>query len=172
MVKAASENSLGFLPSVVLINAGTNDCVQDLDIPDVKNRMASLIDNLRDNISNVTIILSTLLPNANTDAQPRIDEVNGGYEDLVNERRDLGQKMILAQMDDGFITVDDLVDGTHPNDYGYTKMAAVWYHALVEAEEAGYLSAPADSPLTNDEENSPDDGEIVDPGLPAYEPVF
>ncbi|KAL1847231.1 hypothetical protein VTK73DRAFT_10412 [Phialemonium thermophilum] len=36
----------------------------------------------------------------------------------------------------------ELVDGTHPDDAGYRKMAAIWYRALVDASAAGFLQKP------------------------------
>ncbi|KAK2765017.1 hypothetical protein FQN54_008716 [Arachnomyces sp. PD_36] len=154
-VQAASESSIRFLPNVVLINAGTNDCTkEDLYIPNVRKDMEDLIDNLQKKIPDVTIILSTLLPTTNPISIPHLGPVNDDYRALVKERRDNGQKIVLADMNDGFLTVDDLVDGTHPNDYGYSKMASVWWDAILEAQKADFLTAPHDTPLVDDASGS------------------
>ncbi len=36
----------------------------------------------------------------------------------------------------------DLVDGTHPNDLGYQKMATIWHRGIREASSKGFLSVP------------------------------
>lgn len=47
-------------------------------------------------------------------------------------------------MNDGFITLADMGDDTHPNDYGYKKMASVWWPAFQTVELNGWLTAPLD----------------------------
>lgn len=54
------------------------------------------------------------------------------------------KSLVLADMNDGFITTADLNDDIHPTDAGYKKMAAVWWAALQEAEKNGLLTAPPD----------------------------
>ena len=68
---------------------------------------------------------------------------------VVPHYRGINQKLMLAEMDDGFITLDDLGDETHPNDAGYKKMAAVWWAAFQEVERNGWLSPPQDNGLTD-----------------------
>jgi hypothetical protein len=52
--------------------------------------------------------------------------------------------VILADMNDGFITQSDLstVDGIHPNDFGYEKMAAVWWNAFQDPDFQAQISPP------------------------------
>lgn len=47
-------------------------------------------------------------------------------------------------MNNGFITTADFADETHPNDYGYKKMASVWWAAFQIAEHNEWLTAPPD----------------------------
>lgn len=54
------------------------------------------------------------------------------------------RKLILADMNDGFITQADLNDDTHPTDFGYKKMASVWWAAFQTVEQNGWLTAPAE----------------------------
>jgi hypothetical protein len=55
--------------------------------------------------------------------------------------------VILADMNDGFITQSDLstIDGIHPNDFGYEKMAAVWWNAFQDP----FFQAQISPPLNN-----------------------
>jgi len=55
-------------------------------------------------------------------------------------------RVILADMNDGFLTQADLSpDGIHPNDFGYQKMAAVWFSAFSDPAFQNQISAPQDN---------------------------
>lgn len=60
------------------------------------------------------------------------------------------KKLIVADMNDGFITVADLNDDTHPTDAGYKKMASVWWAAMQQVEKNGWLTAPPDTGVADD----------------------
>ena len=134
---------------MVLINAGTNDCLKNISIPHTGERMRSLInDILKDDDSrNATIVLSTLIPSHNQDIVANLPKVNRQYRDLVKSMRKEGARIVLADMnpegeggDDRLSWPTDYIgkgkkkaDDTHPNDGGYKKMANVWYKAIEEA---------------------------------------
>ena len=148
-VKAAAHKSLKYEPNVVLINAGTNDCLKNISIPHTGARMRSLInDILKDDDSrNATVVLSTLIPSHNKDIVANLPKVNRQYRDLVKSMRKEGARIVLADMnpegeggDDRLSWPKDYIgkgkekaDDTHPNDGGYKKMATVWYKAIEEA---------------------------------------
>lgn len=90
-------NSLQFLPNVVLINAGVNDCTYNDDISNIGNRMSSLLDTVFNNIANTTVILSTLLPSLDSTVASCHDSVNSQYRSLVTTRSGQGQKIVLAE---------------------------------------------------------------------------
>jgi len=50
---------------------------------------------------------------------------------------------VLAEMDNGWITVDQLPDGTHPSDDGFKKMARQFYDGINKAYQAGFLAPPS-----------------------------
>ncbi|KAL4804047.1 SGNH hydrolase-type esterase domain-containing protein [Aspergillus unguis] len=171
----ASKGSMKMQPNVILINAGTNDGLQDVHVTDADDRMNSLIDGIFAAIPNTTVVLSTLIPN--THAQSVMNRINAEYRNVVARRRQNGDRLILAEMS-YFISKDRLVDGTHPDDQGYREMAAVWWAAIQEAENEGFLQKPngvtrtmaADLAGRNGtaEGMGLDDGPIEDPKLPAY----
>jgi len=107
--------------------------------------METLLDECFENSPGTVILLSTLLPNGN--AQQAIDEINDAYRSTVSRRQEEGQKILLAEMADGFITRNDIWDGIHPTRLGAQKMAAVWFHRIQEAERRGWLQAPNDVDL-------------------------
>ncbi|RDW67257.1 SGNH/GDSL hydrolase family protein [Aspergillus mulundensis] len=176
-IAEAAVNSTRMQPNVILINAGTNDCIQNVNIRDADTRLDALITHLFSSIPNTTIILSTLLPN--DFASAAVHRVSQEYRNLVARRRNAGDRLVLAEMA-YFITADQLVDGTHPSDRGYREMASVWWAAIRTAEEEGKLSEPngvAGAVLKDlvgrngtaaSEGRGLDDGPVEDPGLPVY----
>lgn len=64
------------------------------------------------------------------------------------------KKIVLADMNDGFITLADMNDDTHPTDFGYKKMASVWWAAFQKVELNGWLTAPPDVGIADDSTTS------------------
>ncbi|KAL2820826.1 SGNH hydrolase-type esterase domain-containing protein [Aspergillus cavernicola] len=155
MVKAAAASSLTYKPNIVLINAGTNDCRRNIDIPNAGVRMRSLIETLisAEDMDNTLIVLSTLLPSGNRAISSRTPNVNNQYRRLVRTMRREGVSIVLADMDldggSGRITYPEdyiangVTDSTHPSDKGYEKMAAIWDGSIVDASHQGLLVRPA-----------------------------
>lgn len=154
-VKAASKNSLLYLPNVVLINAGTNDCFGSVDIPNAGRRMRVLIEELLGSpgMDKTTVILSTLIPCGNAGADGNRKNpggVNDQYRELVTQMRGEGRRIVLADMDppaphagNGWMKLaTDYADDTHPNDAGFKKMAYVWSLAILEGSSRHFLQAP------------------------------
>ncbi|KAF9893921.1 hypothetical protein FE257_008892 [Aspergillus nanangensis] len=155
-IKAAAQYSLQYEPNVVLINAGTNDCRESLHIPQAGERMESLIYSILDarGMDKTTIILSTLLPSIEPSTASNIPSVNQQYRELAKSLQAENVPIVLADMnpDDtdaagrltfpGDFDHDGVVDHTHPNDHGYTKMATFWYKAILDASERGFLKVP------------------------------
>lgn len=125
-----SRNSYGYKPNVVLINAGTNDANANngggLDLNGAGARMESLINDLwgAPDMRNTLIVLSTVLPTTAPGRDARV-VINNQYSALITRLRNNGRPIILADMD--YVTTGDLVDGVHPNDFGFVKMANVWW---------------------------------------------
>ncbi|PKY03913.1 SGNH hydrolase [Aspergillus campestris IBT 28561] len=141
-VAKEAEKTIPQAPNLILINAGTNDAIQNNDIDTIDDRMNALLDRLF-TIPDTTVILSTLIPNGNPGVQPRVDRINTQYRDIVRRRRQEYNRIVLAEMSQ-FIKLSDLQDDdkTHPTDAGYKKMAAVWWAAIEQAEKESLLRAP------------------------------
>ncbi|KAL1612344.1 hypothetical protein SLS60_000570 [Paraconiothyrium brasiliense] len=153
-------------PNLILLNAGTNDCVQADDstltpvdtgitwVTKIPDRIRSMLNDIYDQSEGVTVILSTLLPNFTPGtAGGYITLANQGIRNLYNEQYALGRRIILADMDmDGYWNqATDYSDVTHPNDAGYKKMAGIWAAAFLEVEKASFLVAPIDTGLGGDD---------------------
>jgi GDSL-like Lipase/Acylhydrolase family len=147
-VQGAAEDviSKGIKPNLVLLNVGTNDCLGNADPDGAPSRLQNLINVCLNGMPNVVIIASTLLPNG-AGAESCVEKVNTGYKSVVAGFNN--PKVILADMHDGFITTGDLnSDGVHPNDYGYDKMASVWFDAFGKIVDL--VSAPDDNGVPDD----------------------
>ena len=127
-------------PNLIVLNAGTNDCLQSLDIDNAGSRLNSLIDQLFQMVPDVTIILSTLTLNADGPTDQRVQDVNIQFRNLSSSLIGLGERVVLAELHgpDG-PQVGDLADGTHPNDVGYNKMATIYFHAIESASAQSFI---------------------------------
>ncbi|KAK6227383.1 GDSL-like Lipase/Acylhydrolase [Colletotrichum tabaci] len=141
------------LPNLVLINAGTNDCVQTFDPDRAGARMLEMVELVWAASRRASVVLSTLLPNGNDTTEACVLRVNGQFRALVAEQQALSKKIVLADMhtDKGPLR-SDLVDGIHPSDAGYVKMANVWFDSIKDAATRGWLESP--QPLPGNERRS------------------
>ncbi|KAI2640176.1 carbohydrate esterase family 3 protein [Xylaria nigripes] len=129
-----------YKPNVVLINAGTNDCSGNIDVSKAGDRMSSLLDDVYKGSPRATIILSTLLVRSEEKVQTCVLDVNKQFKNVADVQKAKGRRIVLADMQPpAGPTTDELVDGTHPTDEGYAKMAAIWFDGIAAADEAGFL---------------------------------
>jgi lysophospholipase L1-like esterase len=141
-VARKAELSIPFKSNLVLLHVGTNDAKQNLDVQDAGKRLGVLIDRLFNAIRGVTVIASTLLPNANSQTQANVKIFNRQIPELVRYRRAAGKHIAYVDFSSSLFSLSDLADGTHPTDAGYLKMAGVWYKGIVAANDLGWLKAP------------------------------
>jgi hypothetical protein len=149
----ASEASTKYQPNIIIINGGTNDCLQSYDIPNFTSRYNSLLDYLYNEIPNVTIIVSIVIPGTANGIPQNRDSVNAQIRALVADRSNNNQKIVLADVDDppGFFTTDYLIsDGIHPNDEGHQRLAAIYLRAIEEANDEGFLAIPTDTGMSDE----------------------
>ncbi|KAJ4414460.1 hypothetical protein N0V82_007909 [Gnomoniopsis sp. IMI 355080] len=165
------QKSLYLLPNVVLINAGTNDCTKNVDIPNIGTRMNSMLDTIFNKIPGTTVILSTLLPSLDASVASCHDNVNAQYRSLVSARRAKGQKIVIAELANVPSTYwnkklgGDYYDVTHPTDSGHAKLAAIWYKAINTAYANGFLTPPGGGASPNP--NYDDPNTFTTKALPA-----
>ncbi|KAH7311059.1 putative esterase [Rhexocercosporidium sp. MPI-PUGE-AT-0058] len=143
---SALPNIITLQPNLVLINVGANNAGQNNGISTAAGLYIELLDKLWAGIPGATVILSTLLPNKNSDTNAGAVAINEQIRTTVASHYvGLNKRFAIADMNDGFITVADLNDETHPLDSGYKKMASVWWAAIQRAERNGWLIAPANA---------------------------
>jgi hypothetical protein len=139
--------SINQLPNIILLHVGTNDCTgaqDDAIIERAGDDYIRLLEYLYEKSPDVTIIVSTLLPNANVLGNHYVDVLNERIRDITVPMRRT-RKMVLAEMAENYISLDELVDGTHPSAEGYAKMAAVWSLAIDQARMDNLITPPRDN---------------------------
>ncbi|RKU46248.1 hypothetical protein DL546_005710 [Coniochaeta pulveracea] len=142
--KAKGKNSVGFWkPNVILVNLGTNDCLQDLDLADAGERMREMVEGLWVLSPRALVVLSSLILNKNETVDERVEAVNKQYAALVSQLKGDGRRIAFVDMHGANgPTLADMNDQTHPNDNGYSKMAKILYAGLVDAGKAKMIEKP------------------------------
>lgn len=122
------------LPDVFAVNAGSNDCIQNADLNSIGERMENMLECLWYASPNSTIVLSTLLVNSDPIVEARVLRANMSYRDLAKRKAGSGKRIVLVDMHtEAGPDCAELVDGTHPNDFAYYKMALLWREGFREA---------------------------------------
>ncbi|KAJ7223441.1 SGNH hydrolase-type esterase domain-containing protein [Mycena pura] len=119
-------------PNVVLLMAGTND-VFGVSISTGPSRLSTLIDSISKACPDAALVVATLTPFPS--GQAAVDTYNQAVTLLVAQRRAAGQHILLASM--ASVLSSDLVDGVHPTDAGYVKMANAWFPVIQQAAGLG-----------------------------------
>jgi VCBS repeat-containing protein len=117
-------------PDVVLLLIGTNDFSQNYDIANIQTRMANLISDIAIKRPFAKIIVSTL-PLRTDDPNKDAQEVsfNSALSGIVSSQVSLGRQVSLVNIRPAILSTD-LIDGIHPSQAGYEKIADVWYTAI------------------------------------------
>ncbi|KAK6435018.1 hypothetical protein LTR95_008801 [Oleoguttula sp. CCFEE 5521] len=134
--------ALEFLPNVILLNIGTNNC--GLKVKDPSSAPAqyrTLLEHIKAKDADALVVVSSLLPNLNSKVNMCVQDLNVAIRRVAREAASRGQRIAIVDMYDAVPTSDiNTKDGTHPNDDGYSRMAEVWYNGIVAA--ARNISAP------------------------------
>ncbi|OTA98047.1 carbohydrate esterase family 3 protein [Hypoxylon sp. CI-4A] len=147
-VHSSAEACYAYKPNIVVINAGTNDCVKSVDTANAHTRLKSMIEDLWTNIGDETVIIvSTILINGVESVNTCSATINENYRSLVSSLQQDGKPIYLTDFDD-WITIDDIgSDGTHPTTTGYKRMAGAFYATIAKADKDGAIKAPQDADL-------------------------
>lgn len=124
-------------PDVVLLNVGTNDMLQNYDLPGAPARLSALLDQILRAAPAATVVVSTLVPNPDATVESRVRAFNAQLPGIVQAKAAAGKKVRLADFYANLTLADIGPDRIHPTDGGYTKLADVWYSALQPVLGAG-----------------------------------
>lgn len=165
------DRSSNFRPNVVVINLGTNDANNNVDIPGGKQRMLDLLTHVwgAPDMQEACIFLSTLIPSGKPGGIENNPTLNGFYRELVDELKDQ-HCIYLAEMDPVEGDAHDwikpnLVDGIHPDVEGHRKMAYVFWQSILAAYNDDKIRPPV--PMDEPNNNKGEGGSCCeDPQLP------
>ncbi|GAP82330.1 putative carbohydrate esterase family 3 protein [Rosellinia necatrix] len=133
-------------PNLFLINAGSNDCFQHIDIDNFYKRYDALVQYCLKASPRSTVILSTILPTWDKRFNGREDvwRVNPQIRRLAKIYQEQGKPVVLAELQgpDGVQDQNLAEDGMHPGTAGYEMMATKMFEAIVEADARGFLQTP------------------------------
>ncbi|KAI8624930.1 carbohydrate esterase family 3 protein [Xylariaceae sp. FL1651] len=133
-------------PNLFLINAGSNDCFQHIDIDNFYKRYDALVQYCLKASPRSTIVISTILPTWDKRFNGREDvwRVNTQIRRLAKIYKEQGKPVVLAELQgpDGIQDENLASDGMHPGTAGYEMMATKLFEAIVEADAKGFLQTP------------------------------
>ncbi|KAI1747253.1 SGNH hydrolase-type esterase domain-containing protein [Xylaria castorea] len=133
-------------PNLFLINAGSNDCFQHIDIDNFFKRYDALVQYCLEASPRSTVIISTILPTWDKRFNGREDvwRVNPQIRRLAKIYQEQGKPVVLAELQgpDGIQDGNLAEDGMHPGTPGYEMMATKLFDAIVEADARGFLQTP------------------------------
>ena len=133
----------GTAPRTVLIHLGTNDVLQNYDLPNAPARLSALVDHVRAAAPGADVFVASIVPLADPGRDAAANAFNATIPDLVASK---GARVHFVDMHAALSTAD-LADGVHPTRAGYDRMAARWADALASVPgSAGDDGAPVSLP--------------------------
>jgi len=117
---------------IILLHIGTNDILFEGQDP---NEISDILDEIDRYSEDVTVILALIINRQTYNLATT--EFNNGVNDMALGRIAAGDKIIIVDMENALNYSTDMSDNLHPDDNGYTKMAEVWYEALVGSLKDG-----------------------------------
>ncbi|KAJ7232386.1 lipolytic enzyme, partial [Mycena rebaudengoi] len=134
----ANTNMPIYRPNIVTLLVGTNDMLQNIDVANAPARLTTLTQNVLDAPPLTLVVLSTLPPNADAATNTRINAYNAALPGVVQGFVNAGRSVVLVDSH-AVVAVGDLVDGTHPNDAAYARMAQVFYNGIQAGFANGWI---------------------------------
>ena len=120
-------------PDIILLLIGTNDYGQQYATPSATNRFDRLIWHIATNRPNAKLIVANVV--LRTDNSTYENQIQAGLNrsipGIVKSHAALGHRVSFVDMH-AALGASDLIDGLHPNQSGYDKMAAAWSKAIME----------------------------------------
>jgi lysophospholipase L1-like esterase len=116
-------------PHTVLLHIGTNDVLQNFNLPGAPGRLSTLIDHITATAPSAEVFVATIIPLSNAAQESAGRTFNAAIPGIVQGKVNAGKHVHLVDMH-AALTTADLTDGIHPTAGGYDKMAATWYGAL------------------------------------------
>jgi lysophospholipase L1-like esterase len=147
IAKKAAKSVGRLSPNLLTVNAGSNDCIQAFKIDEAGRRMEDLLEDIWNASPGSTVLLSTLLVNADKRVNERVECVNNQFRALAKRKVCEKRRIVLVDLYNDGPRVDCLVDGVHPNDEGYDRTAKLWFDGVQRAMQQGLVVETNDSTI-------------------------
>jgi lysophospholipase L1-like esterase len=136
-----ANQSLPQRPNIILLMAGTNDMIKDIDPVNAPQRLGNLIDECLAACPDAVLITAQLTPTTNATATAFMNVFNPTITGLVASRVNAGKKVLTVDMR-SYVNTTELKDGLHPTDLGYSHMAIAWHDAIQQAVSKQWITPP------------------------------
>jgi hypothetical protein len=121
-----------YRPDIVLLHAGTNNITVGDSPATTAAKLRSLIAQIRSHDPDTKIFVAKVIKSRDPGRRPNTN----AYESLIpGVVAASGPNVYLV--DQSTVAGTDIYDWTHPNDFGYAKMAYNWYTAMDEVLAGG-----------------------------------
>jgi len=118
-------------PDVVLLMIGTNDFLQGFQTAQAPNRLDSLIGHIATARPYAKILVASIVPNTTSSSiNTAQNSFNATIPGIVNNHVLLGRDVYFVDVNAAVTPADMSVDGVHPNEAGYDKIANTWFDAI------------------------------------------
>jgi lysophospholipase L1-like esterase len=127
-------------PDVVLLMAGTNDVVFDIDLKNAPKTLMRVVDDIVKACPKAAVLVANLIPLLGAERETRRIQFNNALPGAVAARTGAADDRVsLVDMGTVNASFINTTDGVHPTDEGYKLIAAAWYEAIVAASDKGWV---------------------------------
>ncbi|MEU8762715.1 GDSL-type esterase/lipase family protein [Streptomyces sp. NPDC048659] len=124
-------------PNLITLHIGTNDMNRDYQVATAPQRLGALIDQIHAASPDTVVLVASLVPATDPTVQRRVDTYNKAIPGIVADRVQRGYRIAQVSMDG--VSTADLNDNLHPNNRGYTKMAAAFHSGIANVGGKGWV---------------------------------
>ena len=123
------------VPDVVLLMIGTNDILQNRDVPNAPTRLSALVDRIMELRPTAQVYVSSIPPLVGPKAglNSKVVSYNSSVEQIIANKAAAGKPVRFVDAYPAFTASDLGADGIHPTRAGHDKVARVWGDALLGA---------------------------------------
>lgn len=150
-----ADRSLPERPNVILVMAGTNDCIADHDMEQAPVRLGALIDRCLEACPDATVLVAQLSDCLDRPTHARILKFNKAVPGVVKKKAENGHKVAVVNMFD-YMGLDGVMDGLHPSDIGYEGMAKAWFDGIKNATAKGWITESVEAAEEDGKEEGKD----------------
>lgn len=147
------------LPNMFVVQIGTNNILQQIDIDKAGEQLEDFINYLLETSPRSFVVLSTILTNqvGGGSLEPDVLNINAQYRALMPTFEEEGKAVVLAELHpsegggDEIPQIADIgPDGSHPLASGYTKMGHILAQAAKDADAKGFIQTATDNGIPDD----------------------